>query len=245
MTDRRIVDLSRLNRRTKIKQGIKGVQGDTGAVGPGVPVGGTDDQVLTKNSVTDFDTSWQDAGGGVTGEWELVTTETVVGAAVQEILFDTDVGGGSLDFTTYDYRISGIIHPTSIKDSDDYRWYATEASAAAVTESNYRSQRGRISSSFQDSQLFGNFIHLGVTSTDSVQIQELVFIRDEDGKTYLIGGNVVSTRMTISAAPLITVGTSSVEIINTNAPTHIGIYDKTSATMDDGTRLTLSRRLRS
>lgn len=44
--------------------GTNGADGDDGADGQGVPTGGTAGQVLTKDSGTDFDTSWQDASGG-------------------------------------------------------------------------------------------------------------------------------------------------------------------------------------
>jgi hypothetical protein len=48
--------------------GATGPQGPKGETGEGVPAGGTTGQVLTKNSATDYDTSWQDAnGGGGTG----------------------------------------------------------------------------------------------------------------------------------------------------------------------------------
>lgn len=41
--------------------------GDQGPAGPGMPLGGTAGQVLTKNSNTDNDTSWQNqTGGGMT-----------------------------------------------------------------------------------------------------------------------------------------------------------------------------------
>lgn len=45
-------------------QGVKGDTGNTGATGPGVAPGGTAGQVLTKNSATDYDTSWAAASGG-------------------------------------------------------------------------------------------------------------------------------------------------------------------------------------
>jgi hypothetical protein len=35
-----------------------GTQGPTGPVGPGVPVGGTQGQIIVKNSSTNYDTSW-------------------------------------------------------------------------------------------------------------------------------------------------------------------------------------------
>lgn len=47
--------------------GPQGDQGPTGATGEGVPSGGTTGQVLTKDSGTDYDTSWQDASGGGSG----------------------------------------------------------------------------------------------------------------------------------------------------------------------------------
>ena len=49
--------------------GAKGDTGDTGATGTdgeGVPTGGTADQVLTKIDGTNYNTEWQDAGGGGT-----------------------------------------------------------------------------------------------------------------------------------------------------------------------------------
>lgn len=41
-------------------EGPQGEQGDPGAPGEGVPTGGTTDQLLAKNSNTDFDTKWVD-----------------------------------------------------------------------------------------------------------------------------------------------------------------------------------------
>ena len=59
--------------------GVPGPQGETGQQGPpgqGVPVGGTEGQVLTKNSDVDFDTIWKDVeSGGSGGITELTGTE--------------------------------------------------------------------------------------------------------------------------------------------------------------------------
>jgi hypothetical protein len=52
--------------------GANGMDGADGADGVGVPAGGTDGQVLTKQSGTDFDTGWEDPTGGGGG-----TTVTV------------------------------------------------------------------------------------------------------------------------------------------------------------------------
>lgn len=43
-------------------QGVEGPQGPVGSAGVGVPAGGTAGQILTKNTNTDYDTSWQDIG---------------------------------------------------------------------------------------------------------------------------------------------------------------------------------------
>lgn len=51
--------------------GATGATGATGPAGPGVPVGGTTGQVLTKDTGTDYDTSWQDASGGPGGTIEV------------------------------------------------------------------------------------------------------------------------------------------------------------------------------
>jgi len=48
--------------RSNISLRHTGIKGDPGE---GVPTGGTAGQVLTKDSSTDFDTSWQDASGGI------------------------------------------------------------------------------------------------------------------------------------------------------------------------------------
>ena len=50
-----------------------GPQGPQGPAGPGVPSGGTAGQVLTKNSSTDYDTSW----GNVPAPSNMMTTDTV------------------------------------------------------------------------------------------------------------------------------------------------------------------------
>lgn len=49
------------------RRGPQGEQGEQGQAGIGIPTGGTAGQILTKDSTTDYDTSWQDAPeGGVT-----------------------------------------------------------------------------------------------------------------------------------------------------------------------------------
>jgi Concanavalin A-like lectin/glucanases superfamily len=48
-------------------QGPAGPAGPEGPAGPGVPVGGTAGQVLTKDTTTDYDTSWQSPAAGTGG----------------------------------------------------------------------------------------------------------------------------------------------------------------------------------
>ena len=55
--------------------GPQGPQGLPGPTGPGVPVGGTIGQVLSKIGNGDYETGWQDAESGGTGLIELVGTE--------------------------------------------------------------------------------------------------------------------------------------------------------------------------
>lgn len=45
-------------------QGPQGIQGPQGPAGPGVPIGGTTGQVLTKASAADFDSAWQTPSSG-------------------------------------------------------------------------------------------------------------------------------------------------------------------------------------
>lgn len=86
-----------------------------GPAGPGVPTGGTDGQVLTKASATDYDTAWEDptggAGGAPTDATYLVTAahgdlsaEVVVGATPGGEL------GGTWASPTVDATHSGSSH---------------------------------------------------------------------------------------------------------------------------------------
>ena len=101
---------------------------EPGPAGPGVPTGGTVGQVLTKDSGTDYDTSWQDAtgggGGGVTDADYLVGTAHAGLSA--EIVVGTSPGGelgGTWASPTVDATHSGSSH-ASVQA-------AAEATAAA------------------------------------------------------------------------------------------------------------------
>lgn len=65
-------------------QGEQGLQGEDGAPGQGVPVGGTAGQVLAKDSNTDYDTEWIDAGGGTASA--IANDSQAQGANVAEAL---------------------------------------------------------------------------------------------------------------------------------------------------------------
>ena len=88
---------------------------EPGPAGPGVPTGGTAGQVLTKDSGTDYDTSWQDATGG--GGGAPTTVDYLVGTASgslsAEIVVGTSPGGelgGTWASPTVDATHSGSSH---------------------------------------------------------------------------------------------------------------------------------------
>lgn len=66
-------------------QGVEGPQGPMGPAGVGVPSGGNPGQILTKNTVADYDTSWQDpVDSAVTRDFDTVSV-------VQSESIDTSV----------------------------------------------------------------------------------------------------------------------------------------------------------
>lgn len=70
--------------------GAAGAQGPQGDPGEGVPTGGAAGQVLTKDSGADYDTSWQDAGGGSPLTYPTFTWDHYDGASTGLV-----VGGGT------------------------------------------------------------------------------------------------------------------------------------------------------
>jgi hypothetical protein len=71
--------------------GATGATGATGPTGPGVATGGAAGQILTKNSATDFDTSWQTPGGG----GNVSNSGTPVAGQVAEWVDATHIAGVS------------------------------------------------------------------------------------------------------------------------------------------------------
>ena len=88
---------------------------EPGPAGPGVAAGGTAGQVLTKDSGTDYDTSWQDATGGGGGAPDTVDylVGTASGDLSAEIVVGTSPGGelgGTWASPTVDATHSGSSH---------------------------------------------------------------------------------------------------------------------------------------
>lgn len=100
-----------------------------GPAGPGVPVGGTDGQVLTKTSATDYATAWEDptgGGGGAPTDADYLVG-TANGTLSAEIVVGTSPGGelgGTWASPTVDATHSGSSH-ASVQA-------AAEATAAAA-----------------------------------------------------------------------------------------------------------------
>lgn len=103
-----------------------------GPAGPGVPTGGTLNQVLTKDSGTDYDTSWQDpqgASGGAPDDVDYLVG-TASGDLSAEIVVGTSPGGelgGTWASPTVDTTHSGSSH-ASVQAAAE----ATAASALAT-----------------------------------------------------------------------------------------------------------------
>lgn len=107
-----------------------------GPAGPGVPAGGTVNQVLTKDSGTDYDTSWQDAqggGGGAPDDVDYLVGTASAGLSA-EIVVGTSPGGelgGTWASPTVDATHSGSSH-ASIQAAAE----ATAAAALSAHESD-------------------------------------------------------------------------------------------------------------
>jgi hypothetical protein len=115
---------------------------EPGPAGPGVPAGGTDGQVLTKTSATDYATAWEDATGGAGGA--PTTVDYLVGTAHGDLSAEIVVGttpGGELGGTwaspTVDATHSGSSH-ASIQAAAE----ATAAGALASHEADTTNVHG-------------------------------------------------------------------------------------------------------
>jgi hypothetical protein len=95
-----------------------GTTGPAGPAGPGVAAGGTAGQLLTKNSSTDYDTSWQSASGVVAGTAPSHFTLWRSNTGTAGIYTDPVTSGGSLQLSTtlqgYPMRIPNACQLTQV-----------------------------------------------------------------------------------------------------------------------------------
>ena len=121
-------------------QGIQGLTGDTGPAGQGVPVGGTTGQVLTKQSATNYDTSWQAPSGG--GGSNVKSGIVNIGAgATANVTFTTQFSSvpqvcitanfsttdTSTTMSAYNITTSGFTMRGAGNAAGNYAWIATNA----------------------------------------------------------------------------------------------------------------------
>lgn len=131
------VDLTIVESTTELGQTVVEVVLESssapGPAGPGVPIGGTNNQVLTKQSATDFDTAWEDAqgaGGGAPADADYLVGTAHVDLSA-EIVVGTAPGGelgGTWAAPTVDATHSGSSHAATQA--------AAEATAAAALSSH-------------------------------------------------------------------------------------------------------------
>lgn len=88
-------------------QGIKGDTGNTGATGSGLPIGGADNQILTKQSAADYDYLWETPVAGVTDHLLLSNIGTNTHAQIDTAL-TTKANDSAVMHKTGDETISGI-----------------------------------------------------------------------------------------------------------------------------------------
>lgn len=113
-----------------------------GPAGPGVPVGGTDGQVLTKTSATDYATAWEDPTGG--GGGAPTDADYLVGTAHGDLSAEIVVGtspGGELGGTWATPTVDAV-HSGSSHASVQAAAEATAAAALSAHEADTTSVHG-------------------------------------------------------------------------------------------------------
>jgi hypothetical protein len=93
-------------------QGAQGIQGPTGPAGQGVPTGGTDGQILTKTSSTDYATAWEDLP-----ESAAVVSSATPPENTNAIWFNTENGTTYIYYDSYWTSISGDSGAPIISDT--------------------------------------------------------------------------------------------------------------------------------
>jgi hypothetical protein len=116
--------------------------GNAGPSGVGVPTGGTDGQVLTKTSATDYATAWEDATGGgaaltyptfIWEQYEAVDHFSVAASGNLTLPLDTSNGGVVINPAGWTIAASTLEVPDGIYA---ITWY-WEADAAGLFFDNY------------------------------------------------------------------------------------------------------------
>jgi hypothetical protein len=92
--------------------GEDGATGDTGPAGPGVPTGGTDGQILTKTSSTDYETAWEDIP-----ESAAVISSATPPENTSAIWFNTETGNTYIYYDNFWTSISGASGSPIISDT--------------------------------------------------------------------------------------------------------------------------------
>ena len=81
---------------TQIVLAVPGVQGATGSE---IPTGGTADQVLRKNSSTNYDTNWSQVTSAMIADGTIVNADVNAGAAIAGTKISPDFGGQAVTTT--------------------------------------------------------------------------------------------------------------------------------------------------
>ncbi len=84
---------------TQVNIAVPGVQGPQGPVGQGVASGGTTNQVLFKQSSTDYDTAWSEITSDMIGDLEIVDADVSVTAAIAGTKISPDFGSQTVQTT--------------------------------------------------------------------------------------------------------------------------------------------------
>ena len=133
----RSINVKRVQATFAIHDG--GRRGEKGDPGEGVPTGGTAGQVLTKDSSTDFDTSWQDpsAAGDVVGpasstDNAITRFDGTTGKLIQnsDVIIDDDSNMTLPKDSTYStgYVEKGVIYPAGV----DIHWNYTQTATPVL-----------------------------------------------------------------------------------------------------------------
>lgn len=135
----RSINVKRVQATFAIHDG--GRRGEKGDTGEGVPTGGTAGQVLTKDSSTDFDTSWQDptSTGDVVGpasstDNAITRFDGTTGKIIQnsDVIIDDDSNMTLPKDSTYStgYVEKGVIYPAGV----DIHWNYTQTATPVLND---------------------------------------------------------------------------------------------------------------